>query len=174
MFRNTQAARKSMLFAVVLGGALAVPGASSQSSNAAPTAPAPAKPVPAAGRTSLAATRVPMREQMYYQALWGIDSLKVKYTESGEMIRFSYRIVDPAKAAPLNDKKAEPALYDPQAGVQLVVPQMEKIGKLRQSSTPVDGKTYWMAFSNSGRRVRPGDRVNVTIGNFHAMNLVVE
>jgi hypothetical protein len=111
---------------------------------------------------------------MYYQAVWGIDSLKVKYTESGEMIRFSYRIVDPAKAAPLNDKKAEPALYDPQAGVQLVVPQMEKIGKLRQSSTPVDGKTYWMAFSNSGRRVRPGDRVNVTIGNFHAMSLVVE
>ena len=174
MFRNTQAVRKSMLFAVVLGGALAVPGASSQSSNAAPTAAAPAKSVPSAGRTSLATTRVPMREQMYYQALWGIDSLKVKYTESGEMIRFSYRVVDPAKAAPLNDKKAEPALYDPQAGVQLVVPQMEKIGKLRQSSTPVDGRTYWMAFSNSGRRVQPGDRVNVTIGNFHAMNLVVE
>ena len=174
MFTNTQAERKSTLFAVVLLGALAVPAASSQSANAAPSAPAPAKPVPAVGRTSLAATRVPMREQMYYQALWGIDSLKVKYTESGEMIRFSYRVVDPAKAAPLNDKKAEPALYDPQAGVQLGVPQMEKIGKLRQSSTPVDGKTYWMAFSNSGRRVRPGDRVNVTIGNFHAMNLVVE
>jgi len=174
MFGNTQSARTSMLFAVVLAGAVAVPGAFSQSSNATPSGTAPAKPAPAVRRPSLATTRVPMREKMYYQSLWGVDSLKVKYTESGEMIRFSYRVVDPAKAAPLNDKKAEPALYDPQAGVQLVVPQMEKIGKLRQSSTPVDGMTYWMAFSNSGRRVRPGDHVNVSIGNFHAMNLVVE
>ena len=175
MLRNTRSARKSMLFAVVLVGAVAVPGASSQSSGATPSATAPAKPAPAVdGRTSLAATRVPMREQLYYRSLWGIESLKVKYTESGEMLRFSYRVVDPAKAAPLNDKKAEPALYDPQAGVQLVVPQMEKVGKLRQTSTPVDGMTYWMAFSNSGRRVKRGDRVNVSIGNFHAMNLVVE
>ncbi len=111
---------------------------------------------------------------MYYRGLWGIDSLKVKYTESGEMIRFTYRVVDPDRAAPLNDKKAEPALYDPQAGVKLAVPQMEKIGKLRQSSTPIAGQSYWMAFSNSGRRVRPGHHVNVSIGNFHAMNLVVE
>jgi hypothetical protein len=45
---------------------------------------------------------------------------------------------------------------------------------LRQSSTPTAGTSYWMAFSNSGRRVRPGHRVNVEIGPFHAMNLLVE
>jgi hypothetical protein len=111
---------------------------------------------------------------MYFQDVWGVDSLTVKYTESGELIRFSWRVLDPAKAAPLHDKAAEPALFDPQAGVQLVVPQMEKIGKLRQSSTPIEGKSYWMAFSNSGRRVRPGDRVMVQIGQFHADWLVVE
>lgn len=172
MFRNTESPRKSILFGVVLVAAVAVPGASSQSSQAAPSGTAQAKPAPAA-KTYLA-NRVTMREEMYYLGAWGIDSLRVKYTESGEIIRFTYRVVDPAKAATLNDKKAEPALYDPQAGVKLVVPQMEKIGKLRQSSTPIEGKAYWMAFSNSGRRVRPGDRVNVEIGNFHAMNLVVE
>ena len=116
----------------------------------------------------------PQRVQMYYEALWGIDSIKVKYTESGEMIRFTYRVVDPDKAAVLNNKKTDPFLYDPQAGVKLVVPQMEKVGKLRQSSTPIAGTSYWMAFSNSGRRVRPGHRVNVEIGQFHAMNLLVE
>jgi len=26
--------------------------------------------------------------------------------------------------------------------------------------------SYWMAFSNSGRRVKRGDRVNVVIGHF--------
>lgn len=111
---------------------------------------------------------------MYYQGVWGVDSLTVKYTESGEMIRFSYRVVDPAKAAALNDKNEEPSLIAPQAGVKLVVPQMEKVGKLRQSSTPIAGRSYWMAFSNSGRRVRPGDRVIVEIGNFRADGLVVE
>lgn len=90
------------------------------------------------------------------------------------MIRFTYRVVDPVKAAPLNDSRAEPALYDPQVGVKLVVPQMEKVGKLRQSSTPIAGKSYWMAFSNVGRRVRPGDRVSIEIGPFRAINLAVE
>ena len=135
-------------------------------------APASAKPAPAV-RTNLA-RHVPMQAQMYYQGVWGVDSLTAKYTESGEIIRFSYRIVDPAKAAALNEKSAEPSLIDPQAGVKLVVPEMEKVGKLRQSSTPVAGKVYWMAFSNSGRRVRPGDRVIVEIGHFRADWLVVE
>jgi hypothetical protein len=134
---------------------------------------AAAKPVPETIRTNLA-KKVPMRAHMYYQGVWGVDSLTVKYTESGEMIRFSYRVIDPEKAATLNDKKAEPSLIDPQAGVRLVVPQMEKIGQLRQSSTPIADKSYWIAFSNSGRRVRPGDRVDVEIGNFRAQGLVVE
>ncbi len=111
---------------------------------------------------------------MYYEGVWGIDSLKVKYTESGEMIRFSWRVLDPDKAALLNDKKAEPSLIDLQAGVKLVVPEMEKVGKLRQSSTPVAGMSYWMAFSNSGRRVKRGDRVIVMVGQFRADGLVVE
>lgn len=111
---------------------------------------------------------------MYYQGVWGVDSLRVKTAESGEIIRFSWRVLDAAKAAPLNDKKVEPELIDPQAGVKLVVPQLENVGTLRQSSAPVAGKAYWMAFSNSGRRVKPGDRVIVSIGRFHAENLVVE
>jgi hypothetical protein len=115
-----------------------------------------------------------MQEQLYYRGLWGIDSLRVKYTESGEIIRFTYRVVDPNKAAQLNDKKAQPFLYDPQAGVKLVVPELEKVGKLRQSSTPKEGMSYWMAFSNVGRRVRPGHRVDMEIGHFHARNLLVE
>ena len=134
---------------------------------------AAAKPVPATARTNLAKL-VPMQAHMYYRGVWGVDLLTVKYTESGEMIRFSYRVLDPAKAGTLNDKKSEPSLIDPRAGVKLVVPQMEKIGQLRQSGTPIAGKSYWMAFSNSGRRVRPGDRVDVEIGNFRAQGLVVE
>jgi len=90
------------------------------------------------------------------------------------MIRFSYRVIDADKAKTLNDKKAEPSLIDPQAGVQLVVPSLEQVGQLRQSSTPEAGESYWMAFSNKGRLVKRGDRVDVVIGQFHAKGLLVE
>jgi hypothetical protein len=111
---------------------------------------------------------------MYYQDVWGIDDVFVRSTESGELVRFSYRILDPQRAAQLNDKKAQPTLVDPQAGVSLVIPSLEKVGQLRQSSTPEAGKNYWMAFSNPRKTVKKGDRVTVVIGQFHAVGLVVE
>jgi hypothetical protein len=45
---------------------------------------------------------------------------------------------------------------------------------LRQSSTPIAGKSYWMAFSNPSRTVKRGDRVDIEIGQFRAEGLVVE
>ena len=111
---------------------------------------------------------------MYYEGAWGVDSFRVKWAESGELIRFSWRVVDPDRAAALNDKKAEPTLIDPQAGVSLVVPEVSNVGKMRQASTPEAGKSYWMAFSNKGRLVKRGDRVSVVIGHFRAEGLVVE
>jgi hypothetical protein len=111
---------------------------------------------------------------MYYQGVWGVSELRVKSAESGELIRFNYRVLDPSKAAALNDKKMEPELYDAQSRVKLTVPQMEKVGKLRQESTPKAGMTYWMAFSNPTLAVKRGHKVDVVIGSFHATNLVVE
>jgi hypothetical protein len=120
------------------------------------------------------ANRLSQRAEQYFQGVWGVGDLRVKVAESGELIRFNYRVLDPTKAAALNDKKMEPELFDAQAGVKLAVPQMEKVGKLRQESTPKAGMTYWMAFSNPTLAVKRGHRVDVVIGSFHATNLVVE
>ncbi|MBV8782785.1 MAG: hypothetical protein JOZ67_01215 [Gammaproteobacteria bacterium] len=114
------------------------------------------------------------RAGAYYRLVWGVEALEVKWAESGEVIRFSYRVLDPEKAKALNEKRSEPALIDPAAGVQLVVPSMEQIGQLRQSSTPEAGKSYWMAFSNKGRPVKRGHHVSVVIGAFRADGLVVD
>ena len=114
------------------------------------------------------------RAGRYYPLVWGVDSLSVKWTESGEIIRFAYRVLDPEKAKILNDKAFEPSLVDPQAGVRLVVPALEQVGILRQSAPPEAGKANWMAFSNSGRKVKRGDRVTVVIGQFRAEGLVVD
>lgn len=111
---------------------------------------------------------------MYYEMVWGIDSPAAKLVEAGEMIRFTYRVVDPEKAKPLHDKKVEPTLICPDKSVSLVIPTLEKVGQLRQSATPEAGRSYWMAFSNKGGIVKRGDRVNIVIGNFHADGIEVE
>jgi hypothetical protein len=110
----------------------------------------------------------------YYQIRWGVDSLSARAVESGLMIRFSYRVVDAAKAKVLNDKMASPLLLDETARVQLVVPSMDKIGQLRQSSDPEVGKMYWMVFSNKEKFVKPGHRISVVIGKFRADGLLVQ
>ena len=159
---------KAMLHLIVLAGGSLVSPARSQS-------PAPAaKPGAPEAPSRYHPNRFAGRAGEYYRLIWGVDSLAVKWTESGEVIKFTYQVLDPNKARTLNDKKNEPSLIDPKAGVKLVVPSLEKVGQLRQSSTPEAGKSYWMAFSNKGRRVKRGDHVDVVIGNFQAQGLVVD
>jgi hypothetical protein len=114
------------------------------------------------------------RAGTYYRLRWGIDSLSVRWAESGEIIRFTYQVLDADKATVLNSKRFDPSLIDPRAGVSLVVPTMDQVGQLRQSGTPESGKSYWIAFSNKGRLVKKGDRVSVVIGQFRADGLVID
>jgi hypothetical protein len=173
--RNVILKTTSMLLAGVLASGILVLRAGAQS-------PAPAGAAAQAGKPSAAAgapygnqpVRTANRARAYYGLVWGVESLSVKAVESGEIIRFSYHVIDADKAKTLNDKTLEPSLIAPDKGVKLVVPALEQVGFLRQSSTPEAGKSYWMAFSNSGRLVRRGDRVNLVIGQFHADNLTVE
>jgi hypothetical protein len=156
----------SLLLGVALGAqADTATGTKSKSKTPATPPPAPTRYLP--DRFAGAAGR-------YYRVIWGVDALSIKLVESGEIVRFSWRVLDADKAEVLNDKRAVPALQDPAAGVSLVVPTMEQIGQLRQSSPPEPGKSYWMAFSNKGRMVKRGDKVNVVIGQFHADGLAVD
>ena len=150
----------------------AQPATPAQSNTTAQTKPAAQRPAPVWQGTRMRG--LSQRAETYYETVWGVSDLRVKSAESGELIRFDYRIVDPARAAALNDKKYEPQLIDSQAGVKLSVPALEKVGKLRQSSTPKEGMVYWMAFGNPTYAVRRGHTVDVIIGSFRANGLVVE
>jgi len=114
------------------------------------------------------------KARAYYPAAWGVDRLRATYTSSGNLIRFSYRVVEPKLAKPLGDHESTPYLYAPRSHAMLSIPTMEKIGQLRQLNAAEADKEYWMVFSNKGNLVRPGDRVNVIIGKFHADGLLVE
>lgn len=174
-----------VLAELVLCGALLAQSAATGSPNGSkPTLPSapPQSQAPAPAGTPAGPVlpqryrqnRVAAKARQYYALTWGVDSLAVRSVESGELIRFTYRVLDVEKAKALNDKKNEPSMIDPTAGVKLVVPSLEKVGKLRQSSTPQAGKMYWMAFSNKGGLVKPGHRVNVVIGGFRAEGLIVQ
>jgi hypothetical protein len=175
MCSNIRVSSKLIIFAMLLAGSMVPSHAFSQSSQDKEGSAVPARKRP---ETALprryAQNRLAAKALRYYSLVWGVDSLSVKSVESGEIIRFTYRVVDADKAKPLNDKRNEPSLIDPGAGVKLAVPSLEKIGKLRQTSTPLAGKVYWMAFSNRGGHVKPGHHVDVVIGQFHAAGLVVQ
>ncbi len=139
--------------------------------------PPAAAPPPAAhpGKTSpYHGMKLSAKAKDYYSAAWGVDRLRVSYTASGNLIRFSYRVVEPKLAKALGDHESTPYLFAPRSHAMLQVPTMEKIGQLRQLGANEADKEYWMAFSNKGNLVRPGERVNVIIGKFHADGLLVE
>jgi hypothetical protein len=158
-------------FVAILAGVNIAPQMGAQANS--PSAASGKVPASSA-RVYFPPNRFSNRAASYYALLWGVDSLSVRAAESGEIIRFTYRVLDASKAKTLNDKQNQAFLNAPDEHVQLVIPTMEKVGQLRQTSTPVAGKSYWMAFSNSGRSVKRGDRVNVVIGQFHVDGLVVE
>ena len=88
------------------------------------------------------------------------------------IVGLAFRMYDPDKM--LGDKKFTPYMIGQRSRVVLQVPVMDKVGTLRQATTPQAGQEYWMVFSNKGNYVRPGDRVNVVIGAFHADGLLVD
>jgi hypothetical protein len=173
MYKQLTKITKALFLAGLLASSMMISTAFAQSV-AKSSAPPAVKPPVAAVPSRYQPSRFAGRAGKYYQLVWGVDSLNVKAVESGEIIRFTYRVLDPEKALVLNDKKLEPSLIDPQAGVSLVVPSLEQVGILRQGGTPEAGKFYWMAFSNSGRRVKHRDHVDVVIGQFRAQGLVVD
>jgi hypothetical protein len=161
--------RMTRFFGVFAAGLLAAAGlASAQTHDAADAHGQAAKVSPYLSR------RHSDQAYMYIAATWGVDHLRVQRTSSGQLIRFTYRVVDVNKAKVLHEKKAEPHLVGLRTHAMLTVPTLENVGQLRQTEALQADKDYWVLFSNKGDLVRVGDRVDVVIGDFYASALTVE
>ncbi len=181
MSKKSTRSTKVMLLAGLLAGSIVVSMARTQAAQGkqeagqATLAGSPSAPSPKPGTSaSFSSARRSARGDAFYKQVWGIDNVVVRETSSGLMVRFSYRVVDATKAKVLNDKKATPYLIEEKTGAALQVPMMEKVGQLRQTATPKNGREYWMVFANKGEFVKPGSRVDIVIGNFRVNGLVVE
>lgn len=179
MFNNPKIGTQWMLLTSLLASsiffstALTQPAQGKEKPGVAP-APAAASTVPHSAAVPSISTVTSARQAMMLRKLWGVEDIHIRFTASGSLIRFSYRVVDTDKARILNDKKATPYLVDEKTRLALQVPVMEKVGQLRQVATPQNGREYWMAFSNKGHYVSPGNHVDVVIGKLRIEGLVVE
>lgn len=105
---------------------------------------------------------------------WGIEIVAMRSTAAGHMVDFRYRVLDAEKAAPLFKRQTKPYLIHQSSGKALSVPNTAKIGSLRNSNTPQNGRIYWMFFGNHHRLIQKGDKVTVAIGDFLATDIYVE
>jgi hypothetical protein len=172
---RTSVATDRYLKAVLLAGLFAGLVVCVHRAEADPPGGSPGKAPPPASAPR-AAVQVPhsQRGETYYARRFGVDHLQVRSTASGASLEFRYRVLDGEKAKILNDKRSTPYMIDWKTGNRLLVPTMEKIGTLRQVANPEVGREYWMVFSNPGKLVKPGQRVDVVVGTFKVEGLTVE
>lgn len=105
---------------------------------------------------------------------WGVEVASIRLTAHNHMIDYRYRVLDATKAADLFKRQIKPQLIHQETGYALAVPDTAKVGPLRNSNTPQNGKIYWMFFGNARDLVKAGDRVTVVIGDYRVEDLVVE
>ena len=105
---------------------------------------------------------------------WGIEITALRMTAYNHMVDFRFRVLDAKKADSLFVRQTKPYLLDQKTGKVLAVPNTAKIGPLRNSNTPQEGRIYWMFFGNHTGLVQAGNKVTVVIGEFKVENLVVE
>ncbi len=173
--RRPQSTATALLLTAAVAGALLASSARAET-HARPTASpaAPAATAPGRKRSPYKPENVTLGARKYYAATLGVDELKVRRTNAGNLIRFSYRVVDPDKARSLGDRQAAPYLIGHTSRAMLQVPVMDKVGPLRQAARAEAGKEYWMVFSNKGDVVKTGERVSVVFGKLRVDGLRVE
>lgn len=124
--------------------------------------------------SSRATAKVHPRQKTYMKREWGIDVLWVRQTAAGYMLEFRYKVLDADKAKALFDRQTKPVLIHEVSGAKMIVPVPAKTGALRNSNTPIAGKTYWMFFANPAKFIKPGDLVSVQIGDYLQQHLTVK
>ena len=100
--------------------------------------------------------------------------VSLRKTVAGRMLDFRFRVVDTEKASVVLDRGTPAYLIDEATGARMGIPET-KVGKMRQNTRrPEKGRTYFMLFNTAGRRMNPGDKVTVVVGEHRFENLTVQ
>jgi hypothetical protein len=107
------------------------------------------------------------------EAKWGVQISALRISAAGNVIDFRYRVTDAVKASALGNPGSKPELRDRATGKSLHVPNT-KVGQMRSTGQRLAaGRTYTALFTNPGKVVKPGNKVDIVIGDFRAEDLTV-
>lgn len=105
----------------------------------------------------------------------GILVERVSLSAAGVMIDMRYRILDLEKAQKVLNNSARLMMIDQKTGAILPVPDMAKVGKLRQlPKNQEPSRIYWMFFRNTGGVVKQGSKLSLVMGDVKIKDIVVE
>lgn len=128
-----------------------------------------AAPAPAPAASAVAAQRIED---------FGVELVGVRLSGADFLIDLRYRVKDVAKAQMLLERKIQPVLVNEATGDRFYVPQVPKVGSLRQSATAKQpaqlDKVYFMLFANPDRKLRAGEKVTLHAGDSMVKGLVVQ
>ena len=106
---------------------------------------------------------------------WGVDDFKVRLTSAGYMLDVRYRVFDKEKAKPLFSRKLRPFAIEEASNIKYGVPASPKVGFLRQAPSHIkENKEYFLMIANPGKRLKPGDKLTLVIGDFRIEQLTIE
>ena len=164
----------AVLLPMLVAALISVASAGPQATAATPADGQEKKNPEMTATTTEAAAEASQAETIQLAAQWGIEITSVRLTAADHMIDYRYRVLDSDKATDLFKRQIKPYLIHQETEKVLAVPETAKLGPLRNSNIPQEGKIYWMFFGNAGNLVQPGDSVTITIGEFRVEDLVVK
>lgn len=163
--RRRVLASAALLLAGTRFSAWAAPDAAAPAPDAAPAAAA----TPAPAERAAAGTSV--------ESL-GVELVGVRLSASDFLIDLRYRVKDVVKAQALLERKLQPVLVNETTGDRFYIPQVPKVGALRQSATAKQpaqlDRVYFMLFANPDRKLRSGEKVTLYAGESVVKGLVVQ
>lgn len=105
---------------------------------------------------------------------WGVKLQGIHVTAAGHMLDFRFQVTDSQKAAPLLNIKNKPLVIVEENGIKLEVPNLPRIGTLRQTSKQIkNGMIFTILFANPGKMVTTGHKLTVHIGSFLIEHITV-
>ncbi|WP_341888626.1 hypothetical protein [Variovorax sp. YR752] len=109
---------------------------------------------------------------------FGVELVGVRLSGADFLIDVRYRVKDIGKAQALLERKIHPVLVNEATGDRFYIPQVPKVGTLRQSATSKQpaqlDKVYFMLFANPDRKLRAGEKVTLHAGESTVRGLLVQ
>lgn len=168
----------TLLAAALLAGCAAV--SVDPSVSTAHDASAASAAEPAGIAAPVAATGVPAQQEVFSAGAvvheYGVRLTGVRLSANGYVVDLRYRVLDPAKAQALLDRKVRPVLVDESTGNRFYVPVPPTVGALRQTSRNKvihTDRDYFMLFANPDRKLQAGSKVALYVGDQRFGNLQI-